>query len=99
MGKTIEFDDNKCIKCTKCVMKCKTCSVGYLEIKVGDDGKKHLSAVDGKKCVECGQCTLVCPVNAIRVQDNIQAFKKAFEDKSKIFIVQSAPSARASLGE
>ena len=71
MGKTIEFDDNKCIKCTKCVMKCKSCSVNYLEIKLDAEGKKHLSAVDGKKCIHCGQCTLVCPVGAIRAQDNL----------------------------
>ena len=41
MGHSIEFDDNKCIKCTKCVMRCKTCSVGYLEIKVDENGKKQ----------------------------------------------------------
>ena len=99
MGKTIEFDDNKCIKCTKCVMKCKSCSVNYLEIKLDAEGKKHLSAIDGKKCIHCGQCTLVCPVGAIRAQDNLEAFKKAFADKSKTFIVQAAPSVRASLGE
>ena len=99
MGKTIEFDDNKCIKCTKCVMKCKSCSVNYLEIKLDAEGKKHLSAIDGKKCIHCGQCTLVCPVGAIRAQDNLEVFKKAFADKSKIFIVQAAPSVRASLGE
>ena len=65
MGKTIEFDDNKCIKCTKCVMKCKSCSVNYLEVKVDEQGKKHLTARDRVDCIHCGQCTLVCPVNAI----------------------------------
>lgn len=99
MGKTIEFDDNKCIKCTKCVMKCKNCSVNYLEIKLDSEGKKHLSAVEGKDCIHCGQCTLVCPVNAIRTQPNLEEFKKIFADKSKIFIVQAAPSVRAALGE
>ena len=99
MGKTIEFDDNKCIKCTKCVMKCKNCSVNYLEIKLDSEGKKHLSAIEGKDCIHCGQCTLVCPVNAIRTQPNLEEFKKIFADKSKIFIVQAAPSVRAALGE
>ena len=99
MGKTIEFDDNKCIKCTKCVMKCKNCSVNYLEIKLDREGKKHLSAIEGKDCIHCGQCTLVCPVNAIRTQPNLEEFKKIFADKSKIFIVQAAPSVRAALGE
>ena len=99
MGKTIEFDDNKCIKCTKCVMNCKNCSVNYLEIKLDSEGKKHLSAIEGKDCIHCGQCTLVCPVNAIRTQSNLEEFKKIFADKSKIFIVQAAPSVRAALGE
>ena len=49
MGHSIEFDDNRCIKCTKCVMRCKTCSVGYLGIKVDENGKKHLTAKDGVK--------------------------------------------------
>ncbi len=99
MGKTIEFDDNKCIKCTKCVTKCKTCSVNYLEIKLDENGKKHLQAIDGANCIHCGQCTLVCPVNAIRSQSNLETFKEAFKDKSKIFIVQAAPSIRAAISE
>lgn len=99
MGHTIEFDDNKCIKCTKCVTRCKTCSVNYLEIAADSEGKKHLQARDGVKCIHCGQCTLVCPVNAIRSQSKIEGLKEAMRDKSKVFIVQAAPSIRASIGE
>lgn len=99
MGKTIEFDDNKCIKCTKCVTRCNTCSVGYLEIKTDEQGKKHLSAKDGMKCIHCGQCTLVCPVNAIRSQPALEDVKNALKDKSKVVIVQSAPSIRSAIGE
>jgi len=99
MGHTIEFDDNKCIKCTKCVMRCKTCSVNYLEIKTDEEGKKHLSARDGIKCIHCGQCTLVCPVNAIRSQPGIDGVREILKDKTKVLIVQAAPSIRASIGE
>ena len=81
------------------LLKCKNCSVNYLEIKLDSEGKKHLSAIEGKDCIHCGQCTLVCPVNAIRTQPNLEEFKKIFADKSKIFIVQAAPSVRAALGE
>ena len=99
MGHTIEFDDNKCIKCTKCVMRCKNCSVNYLEIKLDEEGKKHLSARDGVKCIHCGQCTLVCPVNAIRSQPGLDEVREVLKDKSKVLIVQAAPSIRASIGE
>ncbi len=99
MGHTIEFDDNKCIKCTKCVMRCKTCSVNYLEIKTDEEGKKHLSARDGAKCIHCGQCTLVCPVNAIRSQAGLDGVREVLKDKSKVLIVQAAPSIRAAIGE
>ena len=99
MGHSIEFDDNKCIKCTKCVMRCKSCSVNYLEIKTDESGKKHLSARDGAKCIHCGQCTLMCPVNAIRSQSVLDEVKEVLKDKNKIVIVQSAPSIRAAIGE
>lgn len=99
MGSTIEFDDNKCIKCTKCVMRCKNCSVGYLQIVQGEDGKKHLTNNNGVKCIHCGQCTLVCPVNAIRSQPGLEDVKRVLKDKTKTIIVQAAPSIRASIGE
>jgi iron-only hydrogenase group A len=99
MGKTIEFDDNKCIKCTKCVSRCNGCSVGYLEIKTDENGKKHLCAKNGINCIHCGQCTLVCPVNAIRSQPALNEMREVLKDKSKVLIVQCAPSIRASIGE
>lgn len=99
MGKTIEFDDDKCIKCTKCVMRCKNNSVGYLEIKTDENGKKHLSAKEGMDCIHCGQCTLVCPVNAIRSQPALDGVREVLKDKSKVLIAQCAPSIRASVGE
>lgn len=99
MGHSIEFDDNKCIKCTKCVMRCKTCSVGYLEVKVDENGKKHLTPKDGVNCIHCGQCTLVCPVGAIRSQTILPKIKEVLQDKTKITIIQCAPSVRTAIGE
>lgn len=99
MGDTIEFDTNRCIKCTKCVTRCKNASVNYLEIKVGEDGKKYLDKISGKHCIHCGQCTLVCPVNAIRYQSEKEKVKEILKDKSKTKIVQCAPSIRAAICE
>ena len=101
MGKSIEFDREKCIRCTKCIIKCKNCSINYLELK--GEGKlpkeKFLDAIENKKCIKCGQCTLVCPVDAIREQSSIEEVKKELLNTNKITIVQCAPSVRTSIGE
>jgi iron-only hydrogenase group A len=96
---SIEFDENKCIKCSKCVLKCNSASVGYLEMKTDPENKKHLSKKNNLKCIACGQCTLVCPVKAVKLKSSINAVKKVLKDKSKVVIVQAAPSIRSVINE
>lgn len=96
-GCAIEFDRNKCIKCTKCVMRCTKNVVRHL--KVEGQGKERTIKHNENPCILCGQCTLVCPVNAMREQTSIDEVKNAINDKTKIVIVQSAPSVRSSINE
>lgn len=94
---SIEFDKNKCIKCTKCVQKCNNIGICHLSIK-GEE-KRYIDFNKENPCINCGQCTLVCPVNSMREQSNVDDVKKILEDKEKIIIAQCAPSVRTSINE
>ena len=98
MSCSIEFDPNKCIKCTKCVQRCSKNCVSHLSIK-GEGKEKYMDFSDENPCVYCGQCTLVCPINCIREQNSVEDVKNALKDESKVVIVQSAPAVRTSIGE
>lgn len=97
-GNSIEFNKTKCMKCTKCVLKCNSIGIGHLCIK-GEGKERYLDFNNDNPCVNCGQCTVVCPFNAMIEQNNIEEVKKILEDKSKIKIVQCAPSVRTSINE
>lgn len=98
MSCSIEFDRNKCIKCTKCVQRCQKLCVNHLCIK-GEGKERYLDIIEENPCIYCGQCTLVCPVDAIREQSDIENVKALIADEEKIVIVQCAPSVRTSIGE
>ena len=100
MARSVEFDREKCIACMACVMSCKKIDVNFLKIKEEGD-KKHVEyncdpSVD---CIYCGQCTFLCPVDAIYEQKNGDEVEKILTDKTKVKIVQMAPSVRASISE
>ena len=100
LGKAAEFDQELCIACNKCVESCEAMGICYLTLS----GKGFQTRVDYVNdetvdCIYCGQCTLHCPVSAIREQNHLTAVEKALSDKSKVVIVQTAPSVRASIGE
>lgn len=98
MSCSIEFDSNKCIKCTKCVQRCKNNCVNHLAIE-GEGKEKYMEFSGENPCIYCGQCTLVCPINCIKEQSNIEDVKNVLKDTSKLVIVQSAPAVRTSIGE
>ncbi|MDR0423006.1 MAG: 4Fe-4S binding protein [Rickettsiales bacterium] len=95
---SVEFDDNKCVKCTRCITRCKANSVGCLEISLDENGKKHLTKNE-KSCLGCGQCTIMCPINAIREQSNLDELRQILQDKTKVKIVQCAPAIRTIIPE
>jgi iron-only hydrogenase group A len=100
MGPSIEFDPDLCIACNRCVKACHNEGIDYLQLK-GKNSKTRISHTDNKNvdCIFCGQCTTVCPTGAIREQTQLEGAEKALKDKSKIVIVQTAPSVRTTFGE
>lgn len=54
-----EIDENICIKCGLCVMKCPAQAISRA------DGAFPI--VDANKCIGCGTCQKACPVKAIKI--------------------------------
>lgn len=95
---SVNFLNDKCIKCTKCVMKCKSIGIEHICVK-GTGKDRYIDFIDENPCTKCGQCTLVCPVAAMIEGNNIENVKNALEDRNKLVVVQSAPSVRTSINE
>ena len=95
---SVEFVADKCIKCTKCVIKCKSIGIEHICMK-GAGKDRYIDFIDENPCTKCGQCTLVCPVASMIEKSNIDDVKNILKDKNKLVIVQSAPSVRTSINE
>ena len=97
-------DNNKCIKCKRCINVCaKMQAVSAiaatgkgLETTIQPSSPAGLAAAS---CVNCGQCVAVCPVGALYENGSTAAVKKAIADPEKYVVVQVAPAVRAALGE
>lgn len=103
-SKVLVRDNNKCIKCKRCINVCAkmqavsaitACGEG-LDTLVTPSSPKGLAA---SSCVNCGQCVAVCPVGALTEIDQTDAVKRALADPEKYVVVQVAPAVRAALGE
>ena len=57
-GVTAVIDENKCIRCDKCLEVCRF------------DAVKDVFVIDPVSCEGCGFCSLVCPVDAIEMKEN-----------------------------
>ncbi len=53
------FDENKCLRCTKCIQ---ICPAKALELK------DRMVRIDTKKCIRCYCCHEICPFDAIEVK-------------------------------
>lgn len=97
-------DNNKCIRCGRCVAACNNIQ-GIGAIKMEGEGlagkvvPSKGTTLFESGCVSCGQCIASCPVGALRERDDVDDIFAAIADPDKYVIVQVAPSVRASVGE
>jgi NADP-reducing hydrogenase subunit HndD len=100
----IERNQNKCIKCGRCIQVCSSVQgLGILDY-IGRSHDCEVKPAFGRylsdvACVACGQCSVVCPVAAITEKEDIEKVWEAINDPRKTVVVQTAPAVRVSLGE
>jgi len=56
-----EIDENKCIRCKKCISVCP------VKIYVFDEKNNKILVKNPEKCIGCKICEMQCPVDAIKV--------------------------------
>ena len=97
-------DDNKCIRCQRCVRTCAELQgINALDVAYKGD-KQVISTFMGKPladviCTNCGQCVNRCPTAALVEQSYIENVWQAINNPDKYVVVQTAPAVRVALGE
>jgi len=106
----LERDSRKCVLCGRCVQVCSKVQ-GIENIDFAGRGictqviTPYNVPMISTPCTFCGQCALYCPTTALRERALNEKLVHALEDlnemikRKKFFVVQTAPSVRASLGE
>ena len=99
----LKRDNNKCIKCRRCVAACKAQGISVIgandrgfDTHIGCAFELNLSDVP---CISCGQCIVACPTAALYEKDDAPQIWDALADPDKHVVVCTAPSIRATLGE
>jgi iron-only hydrogenase group A len=101
---SIQKDDSKCIRCTRCVRTCAELQ-GVNALTMSFKGNKaKMNTFMGKPmaevvCTNCGQCINRCPTGALTERTYIEDVWNAIYDPNKHVVVQTAPAVRVALGE
>ena len=101
---SIERNQNKCIKCGRCIQMCAEVQGLAILDYIGRSDDVEVKPAFGwylgdVACVACGQCSVVCPVAAITEKEDIEQVWEAINNPAKTVVVQTAPAVRVSLGE
>lgn len=102
-GAIVQRDENRCVKCGRCVAACdKLESIGVWDF-IGTGARSTVGVADGMTmrqagCVACGQCITHCPTAALTERDDTRLLLDAIADPAKTTVVQIAPATRTSWG-
>ncbi|MBN1624596.1 MAG: iron hydrogenase small subunit [Clostridia bacterium] len=101
---SIVRNQNKCIKCGRCIQMCNQVQGLAILDYIGRSDSAQVKPAFGwyladVACVACGQCSVVCPVAAITEKEDIEQVWEAINNPNKTVVVQTAPAVRVSLGE
>jgi NADH dehydrogenase/NADH:ubiquinone oxidoreductase subunit G len=101
---SIQKDDSKCIRCTRCVRTCAELQ-GVNALTMSNKGNHAKMSTFNEKplaqvvCTNCGQCINRCPTGALTERSYIENVWNAIYDPKKHVVVQTAPAVRVALGE
>jgi ferredoxin len=80
IGVEIEYNNERCTGCGKCLNSC------FVNAMSLDDGRVE---IDLKKCRSCGRCAEICKNNAIRILMTPEAVNRSIERVEKLVDVES----------
>ena len=101
---SIQKDESKCIRCTRCVRTCAELQ-GVNALTMSNKGSHAKMCTFKEKsmaevvCTHCGQCVNRCPTGALTERSYTEDVWNAIYDPEKHVVVQTAPAVRIALGE
>ena len=80
--KFIEFDQNKCDECFKCLRICPTKAIAFTN---------HSRHIIDDLCIKCGLCQMHCPPGALKIHLDLSSVQTALK-QGKNIVASIAPS-------